>query len=173
LLSLNSFFERPEKESRTNLLITLITTNNEPMTNNVWISLIRRVVSVRDSGLPGKAEQRFRINVSWVLNELTSLGFRLKHVSCNAASCLWCLQVKMEGLPPHEHVYIIPFTLNITVFNATFSTSVFTLVQHVSATLGHHQVILLFLLKLSHCNLAFMYAHLFICLILCFTFFFL
>jgi hypothetical protein len=40
----------------------------------------------------------------------------------------------------------------ITVFNATFSTSVFTLVQHVSATLGHHQALLLLLLKLSHCN---------------------
>jgi hypothetical protein len=31
---------------------------------------------------------------------------------------------------------------------------VFTLVQHVSATLGHHQVLLLLLLKLSH-NFAF------------------
>jgi hypothetical protein len=61
----------------------------------------------------------------------------------------------------------------ITVFNATFSTSVFTLVQHVSATLGHHQALLLSLLKLSHCNLAFIYAHLFICLMLCFTFVFL
>jgi hypothetical protein len=34
----------------------------------------------------------------------------------------------------------------VTVFNVTFSTSVFTLVQHVSATLGHHQALLLLLL---------------------------
>jgi hypothetical protein len=31
--------------------------------------------------------------------------------------------------------------LNNTVFNATLITSLFTLVQHVSATLGHHQVL--------------------------------
>jgi hypothetical protein len=57
--------------------------------------------------------------------------------------------------------------------STTISTSVFTLVQHVSATLGHHQALLLSLLKLSRCNLAFIYAHLFICLMLCFTFVFL
>jgi hypothetical protein len=50
--------------------------------------------------------------------------------------------------------------------STTFRTPVFTLVQHVSATLGHHQALLLSLLKLSHCNLAFLYAPLFICLML-------
>jgi hypothetical protein len=40
--------------------------------------------------------------------------------------------------------------------STTFSTSVFSLVQHVSATLGHNQALLLSLLKLSHCNLAFL-----------------
>jgi hypothetical protein len=64
------------------------------------------------------------------------------------------------------------FTLNITVFNATLSTSVFTLVLHVSTTLGHHQVLLLLLLQLFHCNFTFIYAHLFICLMLCLTFYF-
>jgi hypothetical protein len=69
------------------------------------------------------------------------------------------------------------FTPNITVFNATLSTSVFTLVLHVSTTLGHHQVLLLLLLQMFHCNFAFIsfvfiYAHLFICLILCLTFYF-
>jgi hypothetical protein len=34
-------------------------------------------------------------------------------------------------------------------------SSVFTLVQHVSATLGHHQVLLIFLLNQSHCYFAF------------------
>jgi hypothetical protein len=34
---------------------------------------------------------------------------------------------------------------------------VFTLVQHVSATLGHHQVLLLLLLKLSLCNFPFIF----------------
>jgi hypothetical protein len=51
------------------------------------------------------------------------------------------------------HIHI--FTLNITVFNTTLSTLVFTLVLHVSATLGHHQVLLLLLLQLFHCNFAF------------------
>jgi hypothetical protein len=41
--------------------------------------------------------------------------------------------------------------------STAFSTSVFTLVQHVSATLGHHQALLLSLLKLSHCNLMLKY----------------
>jgi hypothetical protein len=43
---------------------------------------------------------------------------------------------------------IYTFTLNIIVFNATLSTSVFTLVLQVSATLVHHQVLLLLLLQL-------------------------
>jgi hypothetical protein len=62
-----------------------------------------------------------------------------------------------------QHPVTLKYSLNsiITVFNATFRTWVFTLVQHVSATLGHHQVLLLSLLKLSHCNLAFLYSHLF------------
>jgi hypothetical protein len=40
--------------------------------------------------------------------------------------------------------FILVFTLNITVSNATLSTLVFTLVLHVSATLGHRQVLLLY-----------------------------
>jgi hypothetical protein len=58
-----------------------------------------------------------------------------------------------------QHPVALIYSLHsiITVFNTTFSTSVFTLVLHVSATLGHHQALLLLLLKLSHCNLAFLY----------------
>jgi hypothetical protein len=53
-------------------------------------------------------------------------------------------------------------------------SSVFTLVQRVSTTLGHHQVPLLLLLKLSHCNFAFIYFYVpfFICLMHCLTFYF-
>jgi hypothetical protein len=64
----------------------------------------------------------------------------------------------------HENnIRISGFTLNITVFNATLSTSVSTLVVHVSTTLGHHQVILLLLLQLFHCKFAFIYFYFYIC----------
>jgi hypothetical protein len=47
------------------------------------------------------------------------------------------------------------FTLHITVFNSTLSISVFTLVLHVSAKLGSHQVLLLLLLQLFYWNFDF------------------
>jgi hypothetical protein len=58
---------------------------------------------------------------------------------------------------------IYTFILNIIVFNATLGTSVFTLVLHVSATLGHHQVLLLLLLQVFHCNFAFISLYFYIC----------
>jgi hypothetical protein len=61
------------------------------------------------------------------------------------------------NVTPLKATLIYTFTLNITVCNATLNTSVFTLVLHVSATLGHHQVLLLLLLELFYCNFAFIF----------------
>jgi hypothetical protein len=70
-----------------------------------------------------------------------------------------------------EQFPLVHFTLNITVFNATLSTLGFTLVLHVSATLGHHQALMLLLLQLFHFNFAFIPFIVlpFICLMLCLT----
>jgi hypothetical protein len=53
----------------------------------------------------------------------------------------YCVAIDVKRLK-----LLLTFTLNITVFNATLSTPAFTLVLHVSATLDHHQVLLLLLL---------------------------
>jgi hypothetical protein len=38
----------------------------------------------------------------------SSLKEDLHSQSCSVASSLWCLQIKMEGLPSHMNVFIIP-----------------------------------------------------------------
>jgi hypothetical protein len=84
-----------------------------------------------------------------------------KYVNSSLHAVMYIMDIYYIGTTCCTHIYT--FILNITVFNATLSTSVFTLVLLVSATLGHHQVLLLLLLQLCHCNFAFIYFYFYIC----------
>jgi hypothetical protein len=95
------------------------------------------------------------------------LFFTKRKACCHPSSCDHTFEEKFFHHPrfisfgseysahrrAHQDIFTA-FTLNITVFNATLSISIFTLVLYVSATMGHHQVVLLLLLQLFHCNFA-------------------